>query len=159
MTNDNKNPTHQTPNQQEAKEALAAIKKLEHAGLKRAAPSAGFSVLLSFLIGCLVFLVSAGLREFYVFPILALPLIVSLHYKKSGASVKYFPSQMIGTVSLITLIALMLLLIVSGRLLNDLYGLSWAPVLSGIIAGIVIFILARSERRKYLGKRNGDHNQ
>lgn len=58
---------------EEARVALESIKHLEGIALQHAISPRWFAISIALVVGLLVFLIGAGLRDYYIFPIIALP--------------------------------------------------------------------------------------
>ena len=76
----------------EAQQALDSIQKMEQAALRRVIPPRWFGATIALLTGSLVTLSAANLREYHVFIILAMALVISyqshlFHPQQSSPSV------------------------------------------------------------------------
>jgi len=136
---------------EEAQQALNSIESLQRSGMQRAITPHWYSITLAIIVGVLVFVIAAALRNFYVIPILALPLIISLNYRQADASMRTLPTN---KVALFVFVTIMLILISVGRILDEIYHASWAPILVGLIAGVIAYLLAAYERKNQLNKAN-----
>jgi hypothetical protein len=134
---------------EDAKNALESIQSLEGAALQHAMPSKWFGIAMAVIVGLMIFLVGSGLRDYYVFPILAIPLIIAIQRSKAKASPKAEPVSKPGLVALSGLLVFFVLLIVVAIVLRTNYGLALAPAICGLIAAITVYFLSNSERKDY----------
>ena len=147
MTNENSNI-----DSKEAKIALESIQNLEAAALNNAMPPIWLGLAISAVIGMLVFLVGAGLRDYYVFPIIALPIIIAIYRNKTSSSVRSTPNGMKGVAALLTLIAFMIMLMFIGMYTREMYAMFAGPFVCSVIAALTVFWLSISERKEYQHK-------
>jgi len=141
---------------EDAQQALNVVMKMERASLQQSLPPIWFGIAMAFTIGVLVFTIAAALRDYYVFPIIAIPLILAIRAKKTQALPKTPPLGMKGIITMFSLIIILLALIAGGRLLMEIYQITWAPIIAGSIAAITIYLLSISERNHYLKVINGE---
>jgi hypothetical protein len=143
-------------NAEDAQQALNTISKMERTSLQQSIPPIWFGVLMALSIGILVFTIAAGLRDYYVFPIIAIPLILAARSKKTQALPKTMPAGIKGVVKTASLIIVLLALIAAGRLLMEIYEITWAPIIAGIITAILVYLLSTAERNEHLKRINGE---
>ncbi len=150
--NDNKTQI----NSEEAKAALESIKELEKTSLTNAMPSTWFGIAISIVVGLLVFLIGAGLREYYFFPILALPLLIAVQRSKMKVTLRTSTTNMKTITALVTLITVMFGLIFSGIYLRSIYGNMVGPMVCSLIASFIVYWLSVSERKEHKNKIDQD---
>jgi hypothetical protein len=143
-------------NSEEAKVALESIRNLEGVALKQATPSKWSGLSIAVIVGGLVFLIGAGLREYYFLPIIALPIIIAMQRDKAKASLRSIIRGKKTIISLIGLIAFMCGLIFIATYARVSFGSLVGPVASGIVAALTVYWLSVSERNKYKNIINQD---
>jgi len=141
---------------EDANQALNVVMKMERTGLQQSLPPTWFGLVMAFAIGLLVLIIAAALRDYYVFPIIAIPLILAIRAKKTQALPKTEPMGIRGIIAMFSLIVLFLALIVGGRLFLEIYQITWAPLVAGIIAALVVYLLSIAERNHYIKRINGE---
>jgi O-antigen/teichoic acid export membrane protein len=137
---------------EEAKRALQSIRNLEGIALQRAMPARWFGMAIALVVGLLVFLIAAGLREYYIFPIIALPIIIAIHRIKSKALPRMIGMNKKNIIALVGIIAFMLALIFLAIYIRDYYGTLLGAIASGVIATLVVYWISWSERKVYQNK-------
>jgi len=152
MMNDNKAQI----NAEEAKVALEAIKELEKTSLQHSMPSKWFGVAISIVVGVLVFLIGAGLRDYYVFPILALPLLIAIQRSKMKVTARTAETNKKNITAITCLTAVMLALIFSAIYVRSLYGSMLGPIICSLLASLIVYWLSVSERNEHKSKINQD---
>jgi uncharacterized membrane protein len=150
--NDNKTQI----NSEEAKAALESIKKFEKTSLQNAMPSTLFGIAISIVVGILVFLIGAGLRDYYVFPILALPLLIAVQRSKMKVTPRTATTSKNTIIALASLIAAMFGLIFSAIYLRSIYGNMLGPIICSLIASSIVYWLSISERNEHKNKIDQD---
>ena len=70
-------------NTEDAQQALNTINQMERASLQQSIPPIWLGIVMALAIGLLVFTIAAGLRDYYVFPIIAIPLILAVYSTKT----------------------------------------------------------------------------
>lgn len=138
-----------TINSEEATAALESIKTLERTSLQHAMPSKWFGITIAIIVGLLVFLIGAGLRDYYLFPIIALPLIIAIQRNKMNVSPRTIKTSKKTIIALIGLIALMFGLISIAIYVRSLYGSMTGPIICSLIATLTVYWLSISERNEY----------
>ena len=131
--------------------ALDSIQEMKQAALWRAMPPRWFGAIIALLAGALVALSVAGLREYHVYIIILMALVLLYQSKKTGVSVRQLPSKLTG-IALIILIPLFFLLIVVAQTLSDKLGYVWASLSAGLVLAIAVYTLSVFERRRHLNR-------
>ncbi len=132
----------------EAHKALDTIKQMKRAAMRRATPPRWFGALIALLAGSLVSLSAADLRQYTVFIILLMVLVISYQSQKTGVSAKTFPVKT-AILGLIILVPLFFLLIIAAQLLQESLGHVSASLLCGGIFSVIVYFLSLFERRWY----------
>jgi 4-amino-4-deoxy-L-arabinose transferase-like glycosyltransferase len=140
----------------EAKRKLESIKSLEGMALHQAMPSKWFGLAIALVVGLLVFLIGAGLREYYVFPIIALPIIIAIQRYKTKASPRAITMNKKTIIALVGLIAFILGLILLAIYIRDSYGTLLGAIVSGVIATLAAYCISWFERKEYQGRIDQD---
>ena len=132
----------------EAHKALDTIQQMKRAAMRRATPPRWFGALIALLAGSLVSLSAADLRQYTVFIILLMVLVISYQSQKTGVSAKTFPVKT-AVVGLIILVPLFFLLIIAAQLLREILGHVSASLLCGGIFSVLMYLLSLVERHWY----------
>jgi len=132
----------------EAHKALDTIQQMKRAAMRRATPPRWFGALIALLAGSLMSLSAADLRQYTVFIILLMVLVISYQSQKTGVSAKTFPVKT-AVVGLIILVPLFFLLIIAAQLLQESLGHVSASLLCGGIFSVLVYSLSLFERRWY----------
>ena len=132
----------------EARKALDTIETIERKAMRRVAPPHWFEVLIALLAGSLVSLPAADLRQYIVFIILSMVLVISYQRQKTGASANIFPIKTM-VIGLIILVPLFFLLIITAQLLQESLGYVSASLLCGGIFSVIVYLLSLFERCWY----------
>ena len=132
----------------EAHKALDTIQQMKRAAMRRATPSHWFGALIALLAGSLVSLSAADLRQYIVFIILLMVLVISYQRQKTGVSAKNFPVKTM-VLGLIILVPLFFLMIIAAQLLQESLGRVSASLLCGGIFSVIVYLLSLVERRWY----------
>ena len=132
----------------EAHKALDTIQQMKRAAMRRATPPRWFGALIALLAGSLVSLSAADLRQYTVFIILLMVLVISYQRQKTGVSAKTFPVKT-AILGLIILVPLFFLLIIAAQLLQESLGHVSASLLCGSIFSGIVYLLSLFERRWY----------
>ena len=135
-------------NSSEARKALDTIPQMERTAMRRATPPRWFGALIALLAGSLVSLSAADLRQYTVFIILLMVLVISYQRQKTGVSAKTFPVKT-AILGLIILVPLFFLLIIAAQLLQESLGHVSASLLCGGIFSVIVYLLSLFERRWY----------
>ena len=152
MTNEN----NEKISKNAAQDALDSIVQMERTSLQQSIPPVWFGIAMSLAIGTLVFIIAAGLRDYYVFPIIAIPIIMASRLAKTQAIPKTMPMGSKGVFAMIGLVICFLALIAAGRIFTELYAMVWMPIVVGAIAAIIVYWLSVAERNDYLKKIDGE---
>ena len=75
----------------EAREALAAIRETEHAGLRRAIPPRWYGAVMALIMGALIASAAAGFPTYAGLLVIALALVKESQRRRAGVSLKAFP--------------------------------------------------------------------
>jgi len=142
-------------NSEEAKAALDSIKKLEKTSLQHAVTSIWLGIAISIVVGILVFLISAGLRDYYIYPIIGLPLIIALERSKMKVTLRTKTNKKT-IIALICLIGVMLGLIFSAIYVRSLYDNMVGPIVSSLVATLIVYWLSVYERNEHKNKIGQD---
>ena len=132
----------------EAHQTLGTIQQMKGAAMRRATPPRWFGSLIALLTGSLVSLSAADLRQYAVFIILLMVLVISYQRQKTRVSAKIFPVKT-AVVGLIILVPLFFLLIIVAQLLREILGHVSASLLCGGIFSVLMYLLSLVERRWY----------
>ena len=132
----------------EARKALDTIQQMKRAAMRRVTPPRWFGALIALLAGSLVSLSGADLRQYTVFIILLMVLVISYQREKTGVSAKTFPIKTM-VLGLIILVPLFFLLIIAAQLLQESLGNVSASLLCGGIFSVIVYLLSLVERRWY----------
>ena len=132
----------------EARKALDTIQQMKRAAMRRAPPPRWFGALIALLAGSLVSLSAADLRQYTVFIILLMVLVISYQRQKTSVSAKTFPVKT-AILGLIILVPLFFLLIIAAQLLQESLGHVSASLLCGGIFSVIVYLLSLVERRWY----------
>ena len=137
---------------EEAKAALNSIRNLEGIALQSALPSIWSVIGLALVVGLLVFFIGAGLREYYIFPIVALPIIIAVQSSKIKASLRTIKTSKKTIIGLVGLISFMFGLILIAFYIRASYGTLIGPMLSGVIASLAVYWISLSARKEHLNE-------
>lgn len=137
---------------EEAQSALESIKDLEGIALQQAMSPSWYGVAIALAIGILVFLIGAGLRDYYIFPIIALPIIIAVQRSKAKASIRSIAMHKKTIIALIGLITFMIGLILIALYVRASYGTLLGPIVTGVIATLTVCWINGSERNEYQKK-------
>jgi hypothetical protein len=127
-------------------ESLDSIEKMEQAALKRVVPPLWFGASIALLAGALVALSAAGLREYHVYIILLMVLVLVGKSKNLGVSVRKNHSKLT-VIALCILIPLFFMLVAGAQAISGMLGNVWAPLSAGGILSAAVFVLSLFERR------------
>jgi hypothetical protein len=140
----------------EAKNALDSVSKMQSAGVRRAMPPRwyGFGIALIVTVGFSLYALETPGSLPGLFIALGVALFIGFSRGKSGAIGKELPDTKTGIWVLAGVCIFLLVLFFGGIYLRRAYDLSWIPLVTGLIAGITIYLLSKSERQYYLTKSN-----
>lgn len=140
----------------EAQAALDTVEKMSEAGRRRAIPprlySIGIPVIVAIGFG-LYAQEDPGSTPGLVI-VLGTALSMASSRQKTGALGRADPAARIGTAALTALILFLLTLFFGGIVIRRAYDLTWVPLVTGLIAGVTLFLLTEAERRRHLPKSN-----
>ena len=140
----------------DAQQALNTVVQMERTSIEKSLPPRWFDIIMALVIGTLVFTIAAGLRDYYFVPIVAIPLLLAARSVKAQALPMTKPLSVKGIVAMLSLIIIMLALISGARVLKEIYGLTWSPIVVGTIATLIVYWLSVVERSDYLKKINAE---
>jgi len=140
----------------EAQDALDSIEKMKNSGFRRAAPPRWYAVGMSVIvaIGFALYALESPGNTPALFVVLGIALFVGFSREKLGAFGKELPDTKVGVWALAGICAFLFALFFGGIFIRRAYDISWVPLVTGLIAGITIYLLSESERRYYLAKTN-----
>ena len=138
--------------------ALDSIQEMKRAALWRAMPPRWFGAIISLLAGALVALSVAGFREYHVYIIILMALVILYQSQKTGVSVRQFPSKLTA-IALIIPIPLFFLLIVVAQTLSDRLGYVWASLSAGVVLAFSVYTLSMFERRRHLTRISAEKGE
>lgn len=139
----------------EAIDALDSIEKLQRAGFRRAVPPRWYGVGISLIVAVGFALYAQPNPGSFpgVFIAVGIALFVGINRgKSSGAVGKELPDTRSGMWALAGVCVFLVALFFGGIFVRRSYDLFWVPLVTGLIAGITIFLLSYSERRYYLAR-------
>ena len=138
----------------EAQAALETVEKMRGAGLRRAVPPRWYGIGMPVIVAIGFGLYAQEDPGSMPGLVLALgtALFVASSRDKTGVLGKAIPDTRTGIAAFITLIVFLLALFFGGIIVRRAYDLAWVPLVTGLIAGVTLFLLSESERRRYLPK-------
>ncbi len=138
----------------EAQAALETVEKMRGAGLRRAVPPRWYGIGMPVIVAIGFGLYAQEDPGSMPGLVLALgtALFVASSRDKTGVLGKAVPDTRTGVAAFAALIVFLLALFFGGIIIRRTYDLAWVPVVTGLIAGVTIFLLSESERRRYLPK-------
>ena len=135
----------------EAQDALNTVEKMSAAGRKRGvAPrwyGAGIASIVT--VGFALYAQQDPGSFPGLFIALGVALFAASSRNKIGAIARAVPDTRPAVWGLIGVSVFLLVLFFGGIYFRRLYDLAWIPVVTGLIAGMTIFLLSESERRHY----------
>jgi hypothetical protein len=136
----------------EAQAALDTVEQMRGAGLRRAVPTRWYGIGIPVIVA-----VGFGLyaqEDPGSLPALVLALgtvlFVASSRDKTGVLGKAVPDTRTGIAAFSALIVFLLTLFFGGIIIRRTYDLAWVPLVTGLIAGVTLFLLNESDRRRYL---------
>ena len=135
-------------------DSLDTVEKMKRSGFRRAVKPRWFGAGLSLVVGvgfALYALEDPGNVPGLLI-CLGAAIFISLGQKEMGASGKTLPGTNRGVLAFAVVIAFLLALFFGGIYVRRAYDLAWVPVVTGLIAGLALFLISESERRHYLRK-------
>jgi hypothetical protein len=137
---------------EEAKQALKVVQQAESASLNQAMPTRWFGAAIALTIGSIVTVSASGKTELIAVSFAVLAGVLAAQKHKQGAVLKSGPNGAKGIIALIGLAVVAMALIAGAKILNQAHGYGWAPVASGALMAILIYLISLSERREYAAK-------
>ena len=138
----------------EAQNALDSVDKMQSAGFRRARPprwyGAGISLIVA--VGFALYALEDPGSLPGLFIALGIAIFAGISRQKIGAFGRQFPDTKVGIWALVGICAFMITLFFGGIYVRRAYDLAWVPLLTGLIAGLSIFLLSESERRYYIAR-------
>ena len=104
---------------------------------------------MGLLTGSMVTFSAAGLNQYNAIIIAFMAIALGYQAKKAqeaGVSVRVFPSKLVGLAVIAFMVALFFLLIIAAQVLSDRFDFAWAPLVAGLIFGLIVFALSASAR-------------
>ena len=139
----------------EAKNALDSVDKMQSAGFRRALPPRWYGVGISLIVAVGFALYAQNDPGSFpgVFIAVGIALFVGISREKSGGAIgKELPDTSTGKWALAGVCVFLVALFFGGIFIRRSYDLFWVPLVTGLIAGITIYLLSYSERRYYLAR-------
>jgi hypothetical protein len=139
----------------EAKNALDSVEKMQTAGFRRAVPPQWYGVGISLIVAVGFALYAQNDPGSFpgVFIAVGIALFVGISREKSGGAIgKELPDTRAGKWVLAGVCVFLIALFFGGIFIRRSYDLFWVPLVTGLIAGITIYLLSYSERRYYLAR-------
>lgn len=133
----------------EEQEALNTIQQMEQAALRQGLPPRWFGAIMGLLTGSMVTFSAAGLNQYNAIVIAFMAIALGYQAQKAkeaGVSVRVFPSKVVGIAVIAVMVALFFLLIIAAQVLSDRFDFAWAPLVAGLLFGLVVFALSASAR-------------
>ena len=136
----------------EAQDALDAVNNMHNAGLRRAVPPRwyGIGVSLTVAVGFALYAQKDPGNIPALLIVIGVVLLVAASRDRTGVVGKAIPDKRAGMWALVAVIAVLLVLFFGGIYVRRAYDIAWVPLVTGSIAGITIFLLSESERRRHL---------
>jgi uncharacterized membrane protein YjjP (DUF1212 family) len=133
----------------EAKEALSTIENVQSASRRRAAPPRLFGAAIATLVATGFALYAQESPGDFpgLFIVLGTVLLVAHFRDKTGVNARAFPDSSLGRWSLLGVVVVLCVLFFGGIYVRRAYDVAWIPVVTGLIAGGLIYWLAASEQR------------
>ncbi len=144
----------------EARDALNSVEKMQSAGFRRASPPRwyGVGIALIVTIGFSLYALEDPGSYPGLFIALGIALFVGFSREKIGAFGKELPDTKVGMWALAGVCAFLLVLFFGGIYIRRAYDVAWMPLVTGLTAGITIYLLNESARRYYHAKNDGGNH-
>ncbi len=135
----------------EAQDALNTIDRMSVAGRKRAIPPRwyGIGIALIVAVGFALYAQQDPGDFPGIFIALGVALFAAASRDKIGAMGRAVPDTRPAMWGLFGVSVFLMALFFGGIYFRRAYDLAWIPVVTGLIAGMTIFLLSESERRQY----------
>ena len=130
----------------EEQEALNTIQQMEQAAIRQGIPPRQFGAIIAVLTGMLVTFSAAGLNQYNGIVIAFMAIALVYQSQKAGVSLRPFPSKAAGIAVIAFMVALFFLLIIAAQALSYRFDFAWAPLVAGLLFGLVVFALSASAR-------------
>ena len=132
---------------EEAQESLETIQKMRDASLKRATPPRwySFGIALIVAVGFALYAQKDPGDFPGIFIALAVAVFVAASRDKLGALGKAIPDTRTGVWALLGVSVFLLVLFFGGIYLRRAFDLAWIPVVTGLVAGATIYIIAEHD--------------
>lgn len=139
----------------EAQDALNSIERMNAAGRKRGTAPRwyGIGIALIVIVGFALYAQQDPGNFPGLFLALGVALFVTSSRDKIGAMARAVPETKSAIWGIIVVSAFLIALFFGGIYFRRAYDLAWIPVATGLIAGMIIFLLSERERRHH---RNGN---
>ncbi len=152
----------QTVKPGEAQDALDSVEKMQRAGFRRAIPPRWLGIGMSLIIAIGFALYTQD--DPGAIPVLliavGMPLLLVAAREKNGVVFgKVNPESKVGMFAAVGVLLFFVTLFLGGIYVKRAYGIPWAPLVTGLIAGVTILLLSESERRHYLAKSQENEHQ
>lgn len=132
------------------KDALSEAKKSEAAALKAALPKKWFGIAIALIVGGLVATNGSEYFQYSGYLIVGLGLVIAIHHQQTGATPLLTKNKKMGISALLLIILFFLLITAVVRYTTAQLGMTWTPLLGGGLVGAIVYMLAKSEREKYI---------
>jgi Na+/H+ antiporter NhaD/arsenite permease-like protein len=145
----------QTVKPGDAQDALDSVEKMQRAGFRRAIPPRWFGVGMSLIVAtgfALYTQDNPGVIPVLFIAIGTALLMLAARDKNGVVFGRAHPESRVGVLAAVGVLLFFLALFFGGIFMKRAYGIPWAPLVTGLIAGVTIFLLSESERRHYLAK-------
>lgn len=138
----------------EAQDALDSVGKLTSSGFRRAIPPRWYGVGISLIvaIGFALYALEDAGNTPALFIVLGIALFVGFSRERINVFGKELPDTKTGIWALAGICVFLFSLFFGGIFVRRAYDIAWVPLVTGLIAGITIYLLSESERRFYLRK-------
>lgn len=132
----------------EAREAISSVTKMHVAGLRRSNSPRWFGLGISLLSGS-IFAIYALDNPYSLLPviIIGLGLFIALGREKMGVFKEDFPTSKKQFLALAIFVGVLLVLFFGGIVIRRSFDLSWVPIITGFIAGAMIYLAHENARR------------
>jgi hypothetical protein len=135
----------------EAQDALNTVENMRSAALNRAVPSLWYAIGISLIVAVGFALYAQKDPGDIPGLVIALgtALFVASSRNKTGVLGKAIPDTKLGILALVAVIVFLLVLFFGGIYVRRAYDVAWVPMVTGLVAGVTIFLLSASERRQH----------
>jgi Na+/H+ antiporter NhaD/arsenite permease-like protein len=152
----------QTVKPGEAQDALDSVEEMQRAGFRRAIPPRWFGVGMSLIVAIGFALYTQD--DPGVIPVLFIAigtalLMIAARDKNGVIFGRARPESRVGFLAAAGVLLFFLALFFGGIFVKRAYDIPWAPLVTGLIAGVTILLLSESERRHYRAKSDENPHQ